>query len=422
MVDVIAIINFLFIGLLAIFIHKKVKAQPLGKFFLPGLAIKCLGGILLGLLYITYYQGGDVILFHEDATVLARLASSSPFEYIRILLFNDRSSAYWDSLMLVDQPRALYTAKILSVCHILTGSNFWVSGFYFSFFAYSGLWVLANRLALYFPWSRNAAIIGCLFFPSVIFWSSGISKEAISIGLIGWIVAIYMPLFGRGTLIKKRGVFVSIILLMFLWLIKYYQAGILLAVLTPTIVVAYIKSFSIGVSWSFHKQVLYWLSFLVWTTLIATFIHPNLRLDSIIQVVVDNNVLFNSISDPEDLIVYKDLSASWKGVLRNLHIATFSGLFRPLTGDVSGLPQILAAIENVILFILTIVALLSLIRVNRTNNGILVIAILLYILVSAVLLAFSTPNFGTLVRYKSGFMPFLVYIILADFPLARLLK
>ena len=57
-----------------------------------------------------------------------------------------------------------------------------------------------------------------------------------------------------------------------------------------------------------------------------------------------------------------------------------------------------------------------------TRHGIFVIAVLLYILVSAVLLAFSTPNFGALVRYKSGFMPFLVYIILADFPLIRLLK
>ena len=422
MIGAATIINVLFIGIVAFYVHKKVKNQPLGKYFLPGLAVKFLGGIFLGLLYIVYYQGGDAILFHEDATILARIIVEAPDQFLTIMLFSEGSPVLMDSLMLTDQPRAFFTAKLLGVFHILTGSNFWLSGFYFSFFAYSGLWILANRLTLYFPWSRYAAIIACLFFPSVVFWSSGVSKEAIATGLIAWIVAIYVPLFGRGELVPKRWVFISLIMMFFLWTIKYYQAGILLAVLTPTMLVAYIKSFSIGVSWSFNKQILYWLSFLVWTTVIASFIHPNLRLDAIMQVVVENNRLFNLMSEPGDLIVFNDLTASWKGVLRNLHIAIFSGLFRPLTGDVIGFPGIIAAIENLVLFILAIVALTGFFRINTSNNGILVIAVLFYIIVTATLLAFSTPNFGTLIRYKSGFMPFFVYIILADFPLMRLIR
>ena len=422
MIDVLTIINFIFLCLLAFFINKKVRSQPLGIYFLPGLAIKILGGILLGLLYIVYYQGGDAILFHEDATILARLAFASPDEYFRILILGDKVHEYWDKLVLTEQPRAFLAVKILSFFHLFTGNNFWISGFYFSFFAYAGLWSLANRLTTYFPWTRKAAVISCLFFPSVVFWSSGISKEAIATGLMTWIVAIYIPLFGRGELIPKRWVFISFVLLFLLWSIKYYQAGILLAILTPSMIVAYIKSFSIGVSWRFHKQLLYWLSFLVWTTLIASFVHPNLRLDNIMHVAVENNVLFNSMSDPADLIKYNDLSASWKGIVKNIPIATFSGLFRPLTGDVEGFPQMLAAIENLVLFVLSLVALIGVFRVNSSNNGIFVIAVLLYIIVTATLLAISTPNFGTLVRYKSAFLPFFVYIILADFPLLRLLK
>ena len=140
------------------------------------------------------------------------------------------------------------------------------------------------------------------------------------------------------------------------------------------------------------------------------------------HVAVENNLLFNSMSAPDHLIRYNDLSASWKGVLKNIPIAMFSGLFRPLTGDVTGFPQMIAAIENLILFILSMIALVGIFRINQSNNGIFVIALLLYILVTATLLAISTPNFGTLERYKSAFMPFLVYIIIADFPLLRLLK
>ena len=107
MIPITSVINLIFLGLLAFYIHKRVKSQPLGIYFLPGLLLKCAAGIILGLLYLVYYQGGDTVLFHEDATFLARVAIDTPNEYLRVLFFNDRSTDLWDTLLLVDQPRGI---------------------------------------------------------------------------------------------------------------------------------------------------------------------------------------------------------------------------------------------------------------------------------------------------------------------------
>lgn len=394
--------------------YRKVKDQPLGKYFLPGLMLKYIAGILLGILYFGYYREGDTILFHEDATRLSQAIYEYPGQYFGILFYNDQTNDIWQTLKLTSQPRAFFMAKILSLFHIVTNGNYWISGFYFSFFAYSGLWNLANKLTTYFPWTRVAAIVAFLFFPSVVFWSSGISKESVSIGLLTWIIAIYVPTFARGLNIHKRRVLISFILLFLLWILKYHYAAVLVSILAPTLIVGILKSRSMGLKMKFINQFLYWLSFIVWFIILASFLHPNLMLDNIMDVVVSNNALFVQKSNPQDLIHFVNLEPSFISFARNSPIAIFAALFQPLAWDVSGFPKILSGIENVFILVFTVLAIINIYRINISNNGIFVIAVISYCVILGVFLAFATPNLGTLVRYKAGFLPLFIYIILSD--------
>jgi len=377
---------------------------------------------MLGLYYIVFFQGGDTLFFYEDATRMARSVFDKPGEYLSVMLYNDHSSSLWGMLKLTDQPRALFMAKILSIFHIFTNGNYWISGFYFSLFAYTGLWSLGDKLTTYFPWTRNAAIAGFIFFPSIIFWSSGVSKEAISTGLIAWIISIYVPALARGEWVGKRKVIVSLILLFILWLIKYYYAAALIAIMIPTLIVSVLKSFSAGISWKFSRQVLYWVSFFVWSVVIASFIHPNLRLTNVIDVVSTNHVLYTQISDPDNLIRFRDFTPTFTGYVKNIPIAAWAGLFQPLPWESVGHIKFIASLENLIILVFAVFSLLNISRINVSNNGILVIGALGFILLMAVFLAFSTPNLGTLARYKSGFSFLFIYLVLADPVIKRLLK
>jgi len=401
--------------------HRRIRHRPLGGYFLSGLVLKMVAGVGVGLLYIVFYREGDTILFHEDGMRLSRALYEHPGQYFQIILYNSQANDIWATLKLTDQPRAFFLAKVVSVLHVLTNGNYWVTGFYFSFFAYTGLWTLADRLATYFPWTRFASIVAFLYFPSVVFWSSGIIKEAIAIGLLAWIVAFYVPTLAKGKMIPKRQVLLSFFLLFLLWILKYYYAAVLVAVLAPTLIVGVLKSQSVGLYWGFGRQFLYWLSFFVWFVVIASFLHPNLRLDNIMEVIASNHDLFVKISDPEVLIKFSDFGPNFTAFVKNFPRAVWGGLLRPLPWENQGFPGNLAGIENLFVLIFTVGSFASLWRINISNNGILVIVVLVYILILASFLAFSTPNIGTLSRYKTAYLPFLIYVSLADPVIKRLL-
>lgn len=422
MIDPLLIINIVILILLVRAMYRKVRYRPLGKLFLPGLMLKFLAGIALGFYYIVYFQGGDTMLFYEDATHMARAAFDHPGQYLSVLIFNNQTNDLWGLLNLTEQPRALFMAKILSLLHILTNGNYWISGFYFSLFSFTGLWILADKLATYFPWSRYAAAAAFIFFPSVIFWSSGVSKEAISTGLISWIIAIYVPTLARGEGVAKGKIMLSLLFLFFLWTIKYYYAATLISVLIPTLIVALLKSLSVGISWNFNKQILYWSSFLVWSIVIASFIHPNLRLTNIADVIGSNHELFVQMSSTEDLVKFDNFSTTLGGFVKNLPRAVYAGLFQPVYWEVKDFPKILAGAENLVILVFAFFSLLNISRINVSNNGILVIGALTYILMTAVFLAFSTPNIGTLTRFKSGFSFLFIYIVLVDPLFKRLIR
>lgn len=422
MVDPLLIINVVILFVMAIAMHRKIRHKPLARYFFSGLVLKMVSGVAIGLLYIVYYKEGDTILFHEDGMRLSRAFYEHPGQYFQILLYNSQANDIWGTLKLIDQPRAFFMAKAVSILHIFTNGNYWVTGFYFSFFAYSGLWTLADKLATYFPWTRFASIVSFIYFPSVVFWSSGITKEAVAIGLLAWILALYVPVIAKGKVIHKRRVLLSFFLLFLLWILKYYYAAVLIAVLTPTLILGILKSRSVGTHWKFQRQLLYWLSFFVWFVIVASLVHPNLRLDNIMDVIVSNHDLFVSISNTEDLIHFPDFGSNFMAFAKNLPRAIWAGLFQPLPWEVSGFPRNIAAVENLIVLIFSVAGLVSFWRFNVSNNGILVFIAIVYIFILAAFLAYSTPNIGTLARYKSGFLPFLIYISLADPFVKRLFK
>ncbi|MEO0331770.1 MAG: hypothetical protein AAF223_08805, partial [Bacteroidota bacterium] len=51
-------------------------------------------------------------------------------------------------------------------------------------------------------------------------------------------------------------------------------------------------------------------------------------------------------------------------------------------------------------------------RPLKTDERLWVMSALLFSVLLGILLALSTPNFGTLVRYKVAFSPFLLYVLL----------
>src|SRR5215470_4678270 len=81
-----------------LFIIRKVKFFTPDKipFQLVALvfAVKCLGAILIGLIYTYYYRGGDTFVFFNDSRILFDALKSHPADYFKMLFGIDSDNPY----------------------------------------------------------------------------------------------------------------------------------------------------------------------------------------------------------------------------------------------------------------------------------------------------------------------------------------
>lgn len=411
------IFNLTLLGYITYLIYNKVKTYQLGRYFIPGLIIKVAAGIAVGLVYKYYYISGDTYAFYEEAVRLVNIAYRHPVDYVKILLVNEIPDQFAELLVMKFQPRAFFTAKLASIVNLITYNNYWLTGIYFSYFSYLGMWYLANMLASKFEDTKFYSAIAFLFFPSVLFWSSGVTKESLVMGCLCFIVGFSIPYL----IISQKISYPRIILMaLFLWILlklKYYYVGVLIPVMAANFIVAFLRLNFKFVQKNYYTHFGSWLLVFTLILLFASTIHPNLKAENFLQSVVTTHNQIYELSSPEDLIAYNKLDPTVSSILINLPKALYSGLFRPSLLDARTIFQYWVGFENLVLLILTIGALFRIFRNREFPHRILIFSMVVYICILAAFMALSSPNFGTLVRYKIAFLPFFIYLIILNNPM-----
>ncbi|CAN5410831.1 hypothetical protein BH23BAC1_BH23BAC1_33890 [soil metagenome] len=418
----VGLVNLSIIFFIIFFIIRNISQEPLKPYFLPALTLKFSAGIALGLIYKYYYGGGDTFNMFHDANQLAELASNNPHRYISLLFNPELPPGLADTLIYSNQDRALLASKILSVFSLLTSNNYWLAGMYWSLFSFVGMWYLANVLSKKFPQNSMPAIIGFLFFPSVVFWSSGILKESLIMGALCFLVAFFIQSTSDVKRISFLKIVLSVIFLFLLWKLKYYYLAVLLPVLAATFftLLAIRKYEKIKKSSGFI--ILIWLAGFALILILSTTLYPTLSFNVVLHYLVQTHDTIFVLSKPENLIYFYDLRPDLSSIIINFPLALFSGLYRPTLWDATTFFQWLAAIENFLILICSLWALKNFKKINDPQHLLLLDALIIYIIILAAFMAFSSPNFGTLMRYKIGYLPFLVYLVLSNNPIFKKLS
>ncbi|MEO1049794.1 MAG: hypothetical protein AAFX87_04195 [Bacteroidota bacterium] len=406
--------------LLAYRLYRSSRRQVLKPFFIPAIALKIACGIAVGFLYSFYYTLGDTLTFFSDASVLYEVAFEKPMVYLKVLFnTNEGTELVLAQLQSYSQPRAFFMVKLLSVVNLLSGNNYWLSSVYFSLISFFGVWHLTNRLVDIFPKTKLAAIVSFLFLPSFVFWSSGILKESIAVMAITLVVSIWLPFIAKGDKPKITEILGAILLLYLLWVIKYYYAAVLAITLPMLIFWASIK----GVS-SKRRTILVAASLVTGLITIALlgYLRPNLDLNQLPEVISENYSAYVEKSAPDDFIRYEGLDGTWSGILFNMPKALLSGLFRPVIWEATDILKVMAAVENLVILIFSFVALSQLPRLRRNRLLPVIISCIFFVGILATFLALSVPNFGTLSRFRSGYICFFAFLILANNPLFLILE
>jgi hypothetical protein len=413
---VIEILNVVFLLGLSWLIFTR-QSSSIKKLYWPALLLKVLCGCAVGAVYFFFYDGvGDTIGYHRDGTVLAQVARDESFMYYLSILFSNAVPQNLNLLLVA--PRALFFSKMVSVFSLFTADNYWIICAYFSLISFFASWYLVKTITVVLPRIAVGAALAFLFFPSVVFWTSGIIKESIACASLFVVTDLFLRIWFK-TNIKWQHAVLSLFSLYLLWALKYHYAAIFVAVVAAMFVFRYLLSLR---EFNFTVELLLWILVLILPITLITFLHPNFNTSRFLSVVVENNHAFALLSSPEDLIHFSELSPTITSILKNSPLALFSGLFRPLLWEAGNLFQYVAGLENLFVILLFISACFGVRQIVSSKHLPLTLGVITFIIILAVFICLSTPNFGTLSRYRVGYEPYFISLILSTGPLARLIE
>jgi hypothetical protein len=322
----------------------------------------------------------------------------------------------------------LFFYKVLALLGMISGGVLWLSGFYLSIFCFVACWGLVRAVARVFPEaSAVGAGVAFLGWPTVVWWTAGLTKETLVVGAGAGVVALVLPLLYGPAPTRwwpaVRRVALALLLAWVMVRMRYFFALPLLGGLLALAAVrlAARRGWLGGGSWAQVGGLLLLLA--VGGVAAVRLGGEHLSLAYFSREVAANyrHGLQTSAGRPH--LQYTDWQPTPAGLLRHAPLAAAQTLVRPWPGESARPLYVGASLENALL---TALAGLALLAGGRGRPGRLPAALVLVLLGYCVLLAafigLSTPNLGTLSRYRAALLPWLLLLLLQNDYVRALLK
>lgn len=284
----------------------------------------------------------------------------------------------------------------------------------FAAIGFSGLWKLFLFFYDQYPKMHKQFAICILFFPTVVFWSSGLLKDTLCIASLGWITySLNEIMYYRRRILRNL-----VLLSFFTYLLVIIKVYIILAYLPFLILFIILKNVK-EVRSSFLKWLvapaLIVLSIFVFSEVMSSFDTElgGYAVDEVTSSISTLNAGLTQKTGQADAASNFNLGTefdeSFFGLIKIAPYAIVATFFRPFIWEASKITQMLAAVESLILMFFTLFILFKsgpfkFIRSILTDP--LIMYCFMFAIVFGLFVGASTVNFGTLVRYKIPCLPF----------------
>jgi len=400
---------------------KKYEDGHLRKYFVT--AFLChMGGSILYCMVIQYYYGyGDSFVFYQGSEFVRSTISTTgdpitPFftsadDYVRI--YGEPGSLLPIGM---DVDSNLTVSKISALLSYLSFNSYLVISMFFGLFAFGGLWKLFKTMNdIMEKKAQRLLAIGILFTPSVCFWGSGLIKDSLCVGLIGYIIYFLYRIFIKKNF-KLRHPLLLVIMFYLLFIIKTYLAmGIALSALAALVLYVFLRS-----KRSFIGLMIASVIIIAGATVVVISLSSNIT--SIIEDSKNNIQIFKgayaSLDDESNGSGFTilDTEISIPGLLLGSPLAIFTTLFRPFLWESNKLVMLLSAMEGLVTLLLTLFVLVKC-RVYKFFRYIFTDPYLffcfIFTMLMGIIIGFSTFNFGTLVRYRLPILSFYFFMLIS---------
>ncbi len=383
------------------------KGTGIGSKLLLGLfLLKIVAGVAIGWISLHIYgPGNDYWDVHDFAWKEYQLLLTKPGAYFSNFFTSDyqagyagifsSTNSYWNDL------KGNILIKMVSVFNIFSHGNYYINSLFFNFTIFFGHIILYRLFSKNYPGKKPAVIIGCFLLPSTLYFSSGIHKDGLVFLMLAVLVySVYQSIW------KNRFTAKRVLLICFslacLFLIRNFVFLALLPALFAWILSVKAKWSS---RWTFAA--VYLFSGLLVFNISSVFskIKP-------LDIIMAKQAAYMKLPQAATQIKLSPLHPDFGSFVGNAPEALNHSLMRPYLWE---LPVRSLLPVNLELFFYQLLVLLLLIFRRkdqiRPDQPFFYFS-LFFTFTILLILGYIVPNLGSLVRYRSLYLPFIITPVL----------
>ena len=397
----------------------KTKKNPVyKKFFMSALIVRIVSAIIMAFVYQFYYNGGgDTHTYFIYALRIHEVLYENPSDFIKLMFYAPKdmfllSKIFETGAAFFVEHGSNLVIRFTTVLTFLFFNSYILISFTYTLFCFYGCWKIFILFQKLYPHLEKEFALACLYLPSVCFWGTGIMKDPICLGALGLITYHGYMLFFEKTKTWSR----FWVILLCAWLLKEIKFYILLS---------FIPAYTFWIAFRYTQTVTNkLLKTFVGSTIFVIFIilggailykiaafSQRYSFESIIRTAKDtqNWLYYSSQLQGGSSYSLGNLDYTLSGIIKVVPRAINVALFRPYLWEAKKAILIPAALEGLVSLYFTIRLLyktgfIRFINLILTNPE--VQFCMIFSMVFAFAVGFTSYNFGALVRYKIPLMPF----------------
>lgn len=393
----------------------------LRKIFITAFFLRMFGSVAYSMVVQYYYGYGDSFVYYTGSNFLRDqlLQDAGNIKYffkpaMEVKNLYDFEVGDINYSGYLGTESSLFVMKISAIVSFLAFNKFLIISLIFGLFSFAGQWKLfqvfndinKGRHQKLMAWA-------VLYSPSIWFWGSGLMKESICLGGLGFIVHFLYKTFVK----KKYSLKDMVALAMLIYLVATIKSYIIIilaisfaciiffAILSPLKNVV-IKSFILIIFITISLVVAYISNFSEQVQIIAE--------ESKEQIDTFQKNYKATEEEGKGTLVAKEVDPSFVGFVLRSPAAIFTCLFRPFLWESRKIVILFTALESMTLLFCTLFLMYKM-KFLVFFSAIFKNRFLLFAFATSMLFAliigFTTYNFGTMVRYKIMLLPFYYFML-----------
>jgi hypothetical protein len=411
------------IFVLAYAFRSSVTDKDSKKYYIPALSLKLVGAVALGVIYQFYYVSGDTYGYYQGATWVYEAFKHGIVVAFKIILqdnvFNPETYNYTSRIIYFRSDANFFICRIAGFFGMLSFCTYTAIAAFFAAVSFSGLFALYTTMKSIYPHLSKQLAIACLFVPSVVFWGSGLNKDTMTIGFLGWVFYGFHNL-----VIKRRAVTTSILALAIGIFVIYMVKIYIIMCFLPAMMMWGYTEYNARIKSTFFRwtarPVLLGVVIALGYFAIDKLSKDNERysLDALAETAsVTSNYLERQTQRKAGTEANRKgsgysvgkLDGSWESMISAAPQALVVSLFRPFLWEVNNPMMVLSALESFAFLYMTVMLFFKLgvmATIRKIADTPFLSLCFIFSITFGIMVGLTAGNFGTLVRYKIPLMPF----------------